>query len=478
FKKNKSHNVERAETRETSEPGLIHRLLRSRGRIGAAGLQVKITWATRFLKFSCKEADRFSLGDRKSFLCHKVLGVSVLSFKGDKVLQEVSTSRFWFKEGYLVVKFDRFEQGFHQRVFFDLFVQGFSVRVLLSLRILSTSLLLGFQVSETGLLDFLVFRFVNDKVAAGGYRQVKVLEFFDCPGPRQGVEDLRESSHKGAQRDCEAEVFQVSNDDIAVAQRWLEDKQHEEKTNTNCLRSTQQCMKSGVARHLGVSWIHQQNGLVDETNVTLFAKVTIISDWIQEAYRYVGVFWNMSFNESGEYKKTFIGSGVGSGYQQKDRKPSQNDKTEHGMEKTVQNQGQRDNDCGKRRYGGHSINAVGSQSINGLQRLDISSADMGMLDKFLNEWITDRRRSLKANLQHIEALSTTDARYMTFTKAWKKEIWLKYLGRLNHEHVSVPVVQMALGSLKANLQHIEALSITDARYMTFTKAWKKEIWLK
>ncbi|GJR76910.1 hypothetical protein Tco_0089275 [Tanacetum coccineum] len=31
---------------------------------------------------------------------------------------------------------------------------------------------------------------------------------------------------------------------------------------------------------------------------------------------------------------------VGSGYHQKDRKPSQNDKAEHGMEKTVQNQGQ------------------------------------------------------------------------------------------------------------------------------------------
>ncbi|GKF11965.1 hypothetical protein Tco_0049891, partial [Tanacetum coccineum] len=31
----------------------------------------------------------------------------------------------------------------------------------------------------------------------------------------------------------------------------------------------------------------------------------------------------------------------GSGYQQKDRKPSQNDKTEHGMEKTVQNQAQK-----------------------------------------------------------------------------------------------------------------------------------------
>ncbi|GJV85173.1 hypothetical protein Tco_1525071 [Tanacetum coccineum] len=33
----------------------------------------------------------------------------------------------------------------------------------------------------------------------------------------------------------------------------------------------------------------------------------------------------------------------GSGYHQKDRKPSQNDKTEHGMEKTVQNQGQSPN---------------------------------------------------------------------------------------------------------------------------------------
>ncbi|GJW13908.1 reverse transcriptase domain-containing protein [Tanacetum coccineum] len=39
-------------------------------------------------------------------------------------------------------------------------------------------------------------------------------------------------------------------------------------------------------------------------------------------------------------KQKQLNLGVGSGYQQKDRKPSQNDKTEHGMEKTVQNQGQ------------------------------------------------------------------------------------------------------------------------------------------
>nr|GEX15235.1 hypothetical protein [Tanacetum cinerariifolium] len=83
-----------------------------------------------------------------------------------------------------------------------------------------------------------------------------------------------------------------------VAQRRLKDKQPKEKTETDYLvkeqekeyqtwwkiktgnvldscnqRSTQQCMKSGIAKHLGVAGIHQQNGLFDETNVTLFAKV-------------------------------------------------------------------------------------------------------------------------------------------------------------------------------------------------------------
>ncbi|GJS86613.1 MAK10-like protein [Tanacetum coccineum] len=41
-----------------------------------------------------------------------------------------------------------------------------------------------------------------------------------------------------------------------------------------------------------------------------------------------------------EYASSHTNEAVESGYHQKDRKPSQNDKTEHGMEKTVQNQGQ------------------------------------------------------------------------------------------------------------------------------------------
>ncbi|GJT12839.1 reverse transcriptase domain-containing protein [Tanacetum coccineum] len=38
-------------------------------------------------------------------------------------------------------------------------------------------------------------------------------------------------------------------------------------------RFTQQCTKSGVARHLGVAGIQQQNGLVEETNMTLLDKM-------------------------------------------------------------------------------------------------------------------------------------------------------------------------------------------------------------
>ncbi|GKB15583.1 hypothetical protein Tco_0849506 [Tanacetum coccineum] len=40
---------------------------------------------------------------------------------------------------------------------------------------------------------------------------------------------------EGAQRNRETKDFWVSNDDTAVAQRQLEDKQPEEKTNTDCL---------------------------------------------------------------------------------------------------------------------------------------------------------------------------------------------------------------------------------------------------
>ncbi|GKA05439.1 coatomer subunit beta-1 [Tanacetum coccineum] len=77
---------------------------------------------------------------------------------------------------------------------------------------------------------------------------------------------------QGAQGDREAEFFQVSNIDTAVAQRRLEDKQPEKKTNTDCLVYTTM-YEEWVAKHLGVAGLQQHNGLVKEMNVTLLANV-------------------------------------------------------------------------------------------------------------------------------------------------------------------------------------------------------------
>ncbi|GKE01302.1 hypothetical protein Tco_1389285 [Tanacetum coccineum] len=122
------------------------------------------------------------------------------------------------------------------------------------------------------------------------------------PGVKIGVHGVHDEKYvwfevelQGAQRDHEAEVFQ---------------------------RSTQLCMKKVVSKHLGVAGIQQQNGFVNETNMTLFAKAIGFKNPI-DILRFFG--WlasimqgmlepvkvkNMGFNESGESKKTFIGSGA------------------------------------------------------------------------------------------------------------------------------------------------------------------------
>nr|GEX93021.1 zinc finger, CCHC-type [Tanacetum cinerariifolium] len=42
-----------------------------------------------------------------------------------------------------------------------------------------------------------------------GYRQVNVLKFFNCPGPRQGVEDLRELLHKESMKYMMKNMFSL-----------------------------------------------------------------------------------------------------------------------------------------------------------------------------------------------------------------------------------------------------------------------------
>ncbi|GKB29924.1 hypothetical protein Tco_0869325 [Tanacetum coccineum] len=115
-------------------------------------------------------------------------------------------------------------------------------------------------------------------------------------------------------------------------------------------------------------------------------------------------------------------------------------------------------DCDVEKNGKWScIYAVGSQEYQMVcTRLDIASADMGILDKF------DRR------------LQTDVHVFMDFDYAMGRSTTV--IGRQIIGY-GLMILRCA-GSLKANLQHMEALSTTKAVYITFTEAWKKEIWLK
>ncbi|GJV12521.1 hypothetical protein Tco_1354062 [Tanacetum coccineum] len=73
------------------------------------------------------------------------------------------------------------------------------------------------------------------------------------PGVETGVHGVQGEKHvwfevelHGDQGDRKVVVFQVSNDDVAVAQRRLEDKQLEEKINADCLVKEQEKVHLGI----------------------------------------------------------------------------------------------------------------------------------------------------------------------------------------------------------------------------------------
>ncbi|GJV91428.1 hypothetical protein Tco_1539241 [Tanacetum coccineum] len=193
----------------------------------------------------------------------------------------------------------------------------------------------------------------------GGSKQVGFKQL--GPGIETGVHGVHDEKRvwfevelQGAQRDREAEVFQVSNDDTAVAQRRLEDKQPEEKTNTDCLVKEQKKeYQTGwkiktvwsVQRFLGRGYNHvyisSEQGHHHQRLKTpidmlgFFGWLASIKQGMLEPVKVKCIFlgyhkgimgnklWrlddvtskvvlyrNMGINESGEYKETFIGSGV------------------------------------------------------------------------------------------------------------------------------------------------------------------------
>ncbi|GJX80271.1 hypothetical protein Tco_0328420 [Tanacetum coccineum] len=440
-----------------------------------------------------------------------------------------------------------------------------------------------------------------EKEGAAGYRHVKVLKFFDCPGPRQGVEDLRELLHKGAQGDCEAEVFQVSNNDTAVAQRRLKDKQAEvfqvsnndtavaqrrlkdkqteEKTNTDCLVKEHE-------KEYQTEWKIKTGNILDSCNQSLvcpryvggffgwlasikqriFKPVKVkciflgyhksIVDnklWrLDDVTSKVMLYMNMGFNESGEYKKTFIGSGVGTASMQVlhgfefeveppgdhtfEVEPQENVDQGDGLQK-VQTQDLMDYQLAHDRKQNLACELFRYREDNNEVAFAVAAVEKIYAHESLTfnntvacEVISKWKAGLKDDTDaqsDVYVLSNScrkcsddnDGYYWEYTPAKRNVLGMEiikdrsgntlrvsqsrfYNGKLvqtlleGHSILSLEgslsgdcdvekndvgyglMILRCAGSLKANLQHIEALSTTEAGYMTFTEAWKKEIWLK
>nr|GEV78743.1 zinc knuckle CX2CX4HX4C [Tanacetum cinerariifolium] len=122
------------------------------------------------------------------------------------------------------------------------------------------------------LLLNLWLRLQNGPVVHGGSKQVGLKQL----GSKQvGFKQLghKQVGFKQLGPGVETRVHEVSNDDDVVAQKWLEDKQLEENTNTDCLVKEQEKVHLGikVEANITVTGVPGQEGA--ENNVSENKKV-------------------------------------------------------------------------------------------------------------------------------------------------------------------------------------------------------------
>nr|GEY13719.1 retrovirus-related Pol polyprotein from transposon TNT 1-94 [Tanacetum cinerariifolium] len=293
----------------------------------------------------------------------------------------------------------------------------------------------------------------------------------------------------------------------------------------------------------------QQNELVDETNVTLFANVRcfLIQSglskvfWVEDTTRstylvnrspssaiglkkpvdmlgsfgwlasikqgileQVVLYRNMGFNESEEYKKTFIGSGVGTGSMQVlhrfefevkplgdhtfEVEPQENIDQGAGLQKVqtkylIDYQLAHDREqhlaCELFGYKENSNEAAfvvaAVEKIYANESLTFNNivsceATKGLLDK------------AKENVLGMEIVRDQSDNTLRVTQSRfynEKLVFVDFdyaMGRSITRYEFM--ILGCAGSLKANLQHMEALSTTEAEYMALTEAVKEAIWLK
>nr|GEW35549.1 hypothetical protein [Tanacetum cinerariifolium] len=248
------------------------------------------------------------------------------------------------------------------------------------------------------------------------------------PGVEAGVHGVHDEKHvwfevelHGAQRDHKVEVFHVSNDDTIVAQRRLEDKQPEEKTNTDCLVlhgfefevepqknvdqgaglqevQTQNLMDYQLARDREQHLACEKFRYREDSNEAAFAAVDKI--YAHESLTFDDIVaCEVIFQVDGWIERRY-GCSI----------RCAEIRVTKGL--LVKAKG---NVLDLKIIRDQSVRSQEYQAV--CTRPNITSAVVDMLDGF--------DHGLQTN--HIEALSTTEAKYMTFTKARKNETWLKKL---------------------------------------------------
>ncbi|GJS69769.1 RNA-directed DNA polymerase, eukaryota, partial [Tanacetum coccineum] len=227
----------------------------------------------------------------------------------------------------------------------------------------------------------------------GGSKQVGFKQL--GPGIETGVHGVHDEKRvwfevelHGAQGDCDVEVFQVSNDDTAVAQRRLEDKQPEEKTTQTA--------------------------------------------------------WNMGLNES---EKTFIGSGVGTGSMQvlhgfEFKRATLSVETIQYREDS--------NEAAFTVATVEKIYAHESLTFNNTLACEVISKCKARLkddmDARSDVYVLSNGCKKCSDNSDGYYWESTPAGYMKFTEAWKKEIWLK--GHLTKSGYELSLVaRIATGAL-------------------------------
>nr|GEY90017.1 hypothetical protein [Tanacetum cinerariifolium] len=343
----------------------------------------------------------------------------------------------------------------------------------------------------------------------GGLKQVGYKQL--GPGVEIGVHGVHDEKRvwfevelQGAQGDSEAEVFQVSNNDTAVAQRRLKDKQPEEKTNTDCLvfwiedttRSTYLVNRSPSS---AIGFMKPIDML------GLFGWLASIKQVILEPVKVKCIFIG--------YHKSIVGNKLwrlGTGSTQ----------ALHGFEFEVEPLGDHTFEVEPQEIvdQGASLQDVQTQDL-----IDYQLAPAAMEKIYAHESLTFNNTVACEVISKWNAglKDNMDARWYGFFCGCKAEIWVtkgllvkakgnilgleiikdqsvesqEYQAVCTRLYVTSVGVDMLDGfdrGLQTNVQvfvdfdyamgrsiTVMSRSITsEAGYMTFTKAWKKKIWLK